>query len=100
VVLVLGFVAEFLRPCRGGRCQVRRGYGPLFCAWDDLRFVLALFAAAIVGAFVSHRAARAIGPVRAATADWASWTHRDFPMGLALSGTIVFYLLASVWTAA
>ena len=58
----------------------------------DLRFVLALFAAAILGAFVGHRAARAIGPVRAVTPDWQSWTHKDFPMGLALSGMLVIYL--------
>jgi prepilin peptidase CpaA len=30
---------------------------------------------------------------RAATPDWESWTHRDFPMGLALSGTLVFFPL-------
>ena len=66
---------------------------------DDLRFVLALFAAAIIGAFVSHRTVRAIGPVRAMTSDWASWTHKDFPMGLALSGTLVFYFLAALWFA-
>jgi prepilin peptidase CpaA len=69
---------------------------PFFPA-SDLRLVLALLAAAIVGAFISHRAARAIGPVRAMTADWASWTHKDFPMGLALSGTLIFYLLAALW---
>jgi prepilin peptidase CpaA len=66
----------------------------------DLRLVLALFAAAIVGAFISHRTARSIRPVRAMTADWASWTHKDFPMGLALSGTLIFYLLAALWFAA
>lgn len=69
----------------------------LFIPQDDARFALALFAAAILGAFASHRAARAIGPIRAATADWASWTHRKFPMGLALSGTLTFYFLAALW---
>jgi len=33
---------------------------------------------------------------RRATADWASWTHADFPMGLALSGTITFYFVAAL----
>jgi prepilin peptidase CpaA len=99
VVLVIGFVVNAFGLVGAGDAKFAAAMAPFF-ARDDLNFVLALLAAAIVGAFVSHRAARAIGPVRAMTADWASWTHRDFPMGLALSGTIVFYLLAAVWTAA
>ena len=99
VILVLGFVANTMGVLGAGDAKFAAAMAPFF-ALDDMRFVLALFAAAIVGAFVSHRTARAIGPIRAVTSDWASWTHRDFPMGLALSGTIVFYLLAAVWTAA
>ena len=67
-----------------------------FFVGADIRFVMALFAACLLGAFVSHRGLRMVGPFRAATADWLSWTHKDFPMGLALSGTLVFYLLAVI----
>jgi prepilin peptidase CpaA len=63
----------------------------------DIRFVLALFAACLLGAFATHRGMRALVPVREATADWASWTHKDFPMGLALSGTLIFHLLTVIW---
>lgn len=99
VVLAIGFVANLAGVIGAGDAKFAAAMAPFFPT-ADLRLVLALFAAAIVGAFISHRAARSIGPVRAMTADWASWTHKDFPMGLALSGTLIFYLLAALWFAA
>ena len=96
VVLAIGFLANLAGVIGAGDAKYAAAMAPFFPA-SDLRLVLALLAAAIVGAFISHRAARAIGPVRAMTADWASWTHKDFPMGLALSGTLIFYLLAAMW---
>ena len=96
VVLAIGFVANLAGVIGAGDAKYAAAMAPFFPA-SDLRLVLALLAAAIVGAFISHRMARAIGPVRAMTADWASWTHKDFPMGLALSGTLIFYLLAALW---
>ena len=99
VVLAIGFIANLSGVIGAGDAKFAAAMAPFFPA-TDLRLVLALFAAAIVGAFISHRAARSIGPVRAMTADWASWTHKDFPMGLALSGALIFYLLAALWFAA
>lgn len=99
VVLAIGFVANLAGVIGAGDAKFAAAMAPFFPT-ADLRLVLALFAAAIVGAFISHRTARAIAPVRAMTADWASWTHKDFPMGLALSGTLIFYLLAALWFAA
>lgn len=64
----------------------------LFIPAIDFAPVLMLFAAFILGAFACHRLARAIPAVRKATPNWASWTHKKFPMGLALSGTMVGYL--------
>ena len=96
VVLAIGFLANLAGVIGAGDAKYAAAMAPFFPA-SDLRLVLALLAAAIVGAFISHRAARAIGPVRAMTADWASWTHKDFPMGLALSGPLIFYLLAALW---
>ena len=40
---------------------------------------------------------RMVPPFRRATAEWKSWTHKDFPMGLALAGTLIFYLAAAIW---
>jgi prepilin peptidase CpaA len=96
VILAIGFTANMLRMLGAGDAKFAAAMAPFFPV-DDVRFVLALFAAAILGAFVSHRALRAIGPVRAMTPDWTSWTHKDFPMGLALSGTLVCYFLAALW---
>jgi prepilin peptidase CpaA len=35
-----------------------------------------------------------VPPLRRALPDWESWNRKDFPMGLALAGTLIFYLLA------
>ena len=95
VILAIGFLANAIGSVGAGDAKFAAAMAPFFPV-EDLRFVLALFAAAIIGAFVSHRAVRAIGPVRALTADWESWTNKKFPMGLALSGTLVFYFLAAL----
>ncbi len=95
-ILVLGFAMNATGMIGAGDAKFAAAMAPFF-ALDDLRFVLALFAAALIGAFVSHRTARALGPVRAATPTWESWTNKSFPMGLALAGTLVFYFLAALW---
>lgn len=96
VILVLGFAMTSAGMIGAGDAKFAAAMAPFF-PLDDLRFVLALFAAALIGAFVSHRAARSLAPVRAATPTWASWTHRSFPMGLALAGTLIFYFAAVLW---
>jgi prepilin peptidase CpaA len=95
-VLAIGFVANALRMVGAGDAKFAAAMAPVFIH-GEWRVVLPLFAACLIGAFASHRLARMIPVVRSATADWTSWTHRDFPMGLALSGTLIFYLLALVW---
>ncbi len=95
VILTIGFVMSTAGMLGAGDAKFAAAMAPFF-PLADASFVLALFAAAILAAFVGHRAARAIGPVRAATPDWLSWTHKDFPMGLALSGTLVIYFLAAL----
>ncbi len=64
----------------------------LFIPVADAGVVLSLFAAFLIGAFLAHRALRALPAVRRATPDWVSWEHKKFPMGLALAGTMVTYL--------
>lgn len=97
VLLGLGFIAHAAGAVGGGDAKFAAAMAPYFGA-DDLRFVLALFAACLLGAFVCHRTARALAPVRALAGDWQSWTHPGFPMGLALSGTLVLYLVAAMLT--
>ncbi|MCF8485878.1 MAG: prepilin peptidase [Rhodobacteraceae bacterium] len=95
VVLTVGFVSNALRLVGAGDAKFAAAMAPFFVG-SDLRIVMALFAACLLGAFTAHRVVRLIGPFRSATADWASWTHKDFPMGLALSGTLVFHLLLTI----
>ena len=94
-VLVLGFLGNAAGLFGAGDAKFAAAMAPFFIG-ADARFVLGLFAACLLGAFASHRLAGRIPSFRAATADWSSWTHKDFPMGLALSGTLIFYLLAAL----
>lgn len=95
IVLVAGFVVATLGLVGAGDAKFAAAMAPFFVG-ADLRFVLALFAACLLGAFASHRGMKQVSAFRSATADWESWTRRDFPMGLALSGTLIFYLLAAI----
>lgn len=95
VVLVAGFVATAAGLIGAGDAKFAAAMAPFFIG-ADLRFALGLFAACLLAAFFSHRLLRLVPAFRSATADWASWTHAKFPMGLALAGTLIFYLLAAV----
>ncbi len=95
VVLVLGFVGNAAGLFGAGDAKFAAAMAPFFVG-GNLRVVLGLYAACLLGAFAAHRLARVIPAFRRATTDWASWTHKDFPMGLALSGTLIFYLFAQL----
>lgn len=95
IVLVAGFVANAVRAVGAGDAKFAAAMAPFFVG-ADLRVVFALFAACLLGAFITHRGMRMIGPFRRLTPDWQSWTHKDFPMGLALSGTLIFHLLLTI----
>ncbi len=95
-VLAAGFVANAAGVMGAGDAKFAAVIAPFF-GLADLGFVLGLYAACLLGAFASHRGLRLIAPFRRATEDWASWTHKDFPMGLALSGMLIFYLIAELW---
>jgi prepilin peptidase CpaA len=70
---------------------------PIFVGTDIAPLLLIIFAS-MVGALVLHRIARSIPAIRNMTPNWDSWTQkRYFPFGLALSGIVVFYLVAAIW---
>ncbi|EPX78811.1 prepilin peptidase [Salipiger mucosus] len=67
-----------------------------FIHLGDLRFVLALYAACLLAAYVAHRIVRAT-PIRRLAPDWDSWSAgKRFPMGLALGPTLAIYLGAGL----
>ena len=96
IVLVIGFAINMLNLIGAGDAKFAAAIAPFFVG-ADFRYVLALFAACLIAAFVCHRLAKRIPALRKQTSEWVSWTNKDFPMGLALSGTLVFYLMTPLW---
>lgn len=95
VVLVVGFVLNLAGLVGAGDAKFAAAMAPFFLA-GDLRLVLPLFAAVLLGAFAAHRSLARVPAYRGATADWESWRRQDFPMGLALAGTLAFYLVLAL----
>lgn len=96
IVLVFGFVLNAGGALGAGDAKFAAAMAPYFVR-SDLRFDLGLCAACLLGAFAAHRLMRAVPAFRGAVPDWASWTHPRFPMGLGLSGMLIFYLSYAVW---
>lgn len=95
IVLAIGFVLSLAGAVGAGDAKFAAAMAP-FLAPGDLRLVLPLFAAVLLGAFAAHRGLGRLAPFRSATAEWESWRRRDFPMGLALAGTLIFYLVLAL----
>lgn len=97
VVLVIGFILNFFRLVGGGDAKYAAAMAPFFASADVTK-ALILYAAMLLGAYVSHRIFKWLPFVRRMTPDWKSWdTGKDFPMGLALSGTlIIYYVIGAV----
>ena len=97
IALVVGFIANMISLIGAGDAKFAATMAPFF-VMADWRYALGLFAACLLAAFVCHRFARRIPALKSLTTTWVSWTNKDFPMGLALSGTLIFYLATPVWT--
>ncbi len=95
VILLIGFLMSSARMIGAGDAKFAAAMAPLI-AYGDIRYMLVLFPACLLGAFAAHRLARMIPAVRRALPGWKSWENKDFPMGLALSGTLIFYLVGAV----
>lgn len=96
IALVVGFIANMISLIGAGDAKFAAAMAPFFVV-ADWRYALGLFAACLLAAFVIHRIARRIPALKSLTTTWVSWTNKDFPMGLALSGTLIFYLATPVW---
>lgn len=96
IVLAIGFVVTALGMVGAGDSKFAAAMAPFFVG-APLTFVLALFAACLLGAFFIHRVIKWTPPLRKRIGDWESWERKDFPMGLALTGTMIVYLVWQVW---
>lgn len=99
LVLVVGMMLNVAGLVGAGDAKFSAAMAPFFVGGDP-RIVLMLLAGCLLAAFVAHRLLGTVPAYRRATADWASWHASDFPMGLALAGTILFYFLLSLDTPA
>ena len=95
VVLAVGVFLNVVAHFGAGDAKVAAAAAPFFSA-SAAGLVIVLLAAFLLGAFAAHRIFRAIPAVRRMTPDWVSWTRADFPLGLALVGTLWTYLLIVV----
>jgi prepilin peptidase CpaA len=99
VVLVIGFLLNLTGGVGAGDAKFAAAMAPFF-ALSDWLFVLILFSIVLMAAFLTHRGARRIPAIRRAFPTWESWTRKDFPMGLALSGTLLAYFVLALRTPA
>jgi prepilin peptidase CpaA len=96
IVLVIGFIVTALGMVGAGDSKFAAAMAPFFVG-AQLSSVLALFAACLLAAFFIHRLIKWTPALRRSIGDWESWQRQDFPMGLALTGTMIVYLLWQAW---
>jgi prepilin peptidase CpaA len=97
IVLVAGYLLYLTGTFGAGDAKYAAAMAPVFVG-ADIVWLLLLIAACLIGALIAHRIMRRIPAVRRMTPDWKSWTERRyFPLGFALSGIVVFYLVAAIW---
>ncbi|MBV2361689.1 prepilin peptidase [Thalassococcus sp. CAU 1522] len=96
VVLLVGIALNAGGAVGAGDAKFAAAAAPLIHI-GDLRLLMVLFAANLLGAFVAHRIGKHTG-LRRLAPHWQSWnTGAKFPMGLALGGTLAIYLGLGVW---
>lgn len=91
-VLVIGIALNAGGTIGAGDAKFAAAAAP-FIAPGDLRLLLALFAANLLAAFVTHRLVKYTA-LRRIAPGWESWNMGwKFPMGLSLGGTLALYLM-------
>ncbi len=97
IVLLLGYLAYTTGTFGAGDAKYAAAMAPFFVG-ADYAWLMLLIASCLIGALITHRIMRGIPAIRRMTPDWESWTQRRyFPLGFALSGIVVFYLVAAIW---
>ncbi|TMV07705.1 hypothetical protein FGK63_09560 [Ruegeria sediminis] len=99
VVLLIGFLLSAGGAVGAGDAKFAAAAAPF--VWSaDLRLLLAIFAATVLGAFAAHRIGKHTA-LRQIAPDWTSWEMgKLFPMGLALAGTLSIYLIMGAFLGA
>ncbi len=93
VILALGFVLNATLHFGAGDAKFAAAAAPFFARdFSHMNLMVLLLTAFLLGAFTTHRLIRRLPAARALAPDWVSWKRADFPMGLALVGTLWTYL--------
>jgi prepilin peptidase CpaA len=96
VVLVALYLLYTTGTFGAGDAKYAAAMSGIFVGTPIVWFML-LVASCMIGALAVHRLARSIPAIRQMTPGWESWEQkRYFPFGLALSGIVVFYLIAAI----
>lgn len=91
LVLVATIVLNAIGAMGAGDSKFIAAAAP-YIAVGDLRLLMGLFAAVLLGALATHRLAKAT-PLRQLAPHWQSWeTGKKFPMGFALGSALAIYL--------
>ncbi len=97
VVLVVGFVLSSVGLLGAGDAKFAAAMAP-FIALGDLSLFLMMLACVTLVSFVAHRVARRTRLVQGLVPEWESLHRTEFPMGLALGPSLLFYLcLATIF---
>ena len=92
VVLIVMFLANMIGLMGAGDSKFIAAAAP-FIDPGDVGVLCFIFAANLLACYATHRIAKYSG-LRNLAPDWTSWDRgRKFPMGFALGGTLVIYLL-------
>ncbi len=95
VILAIGFVFSAVGSLGAGDAKFAAAMAP-FVAWGDAARMAYLLSAVIIAALITHRLFQRSKTMRKLTPNWKSWDNKDFPMGLALGGTLIAYLALGV----
>ncbi|MFK7753465.1 MAG: prepilin peptidase [Sedimentitalea sp.] len=99
VVLVLGVLFNAAGVMGAGDSKFIAAAAP-FIDPGDVRLVMAIYAASLLGAVATHRLAKHTA-LRRVAPNWLSWDRgKKFPMGLALAGALAAYLILGVFRGA
>lgn len=91
VVLLAGIVLNAAGAMGAGDAKFAAAAAP-FIMTGDLRFLIGLYAANLLAAYVTHRLAKHTA-LRKLAPEWKSWSvGSDFPMGLSLGATLALYI--------
>lgn len=95
IILLIGFVMSALGFLGAGDAKFAAAMAP-FVALEDAGTMLFLMSGVFVISLIMHRLFQSSKAIRKMTTDWKSWDTKDFPMGLALGGSLVAYLALGV----